>query len=148
MILQSWRVIPSGRPERAARLPVTQPEGDTDHCPSLRVPLAYDRPKRCAVLARVAGTPTLVVGWPPRLDGLESDKKKWTVAAANGHAHGYTVSLGRDHNPCALWPASSVAYFSPALVLPVRRARAATPAGASLPTSTPLLFALRCLHFK
>jgi hypothetical protein len=44
----------------------------------LRVPLAYDRPKRCAVLARVAGTPTLVVGWPPRLDGLESDKKKGT----------------------------------------------------------------------
>ena len=46
------------------------------------VAVAYDRQKRCAVLARVAGTPTLVVGWPPRLDGLESDKKKTGLAVS------------------------------------------------------------------
>jgi hypothetical protein len=69
----------------------------TDHCPSLRVlvPLAYDRPKRCAVLARlgVAGTPTLVVGssWPPRLDGLESDKKR------GRGGHGFQGSSKHNH---------------------------------------------------
>jgi hypothetical protein len=43
------------------------------------------------VLARVAGTPTLVVGWPPRLDGLESDKKKQC-----GVQHGVKLSLGGE----------------------------------------------------
>jgi hypothetical protein len=60
---------------RGLMLSVTQ--GDTDHCPSLPVPLVYDRPKRCAVLARVAGTPTLVVGWPPRLESGDSTSVKF-----------------------------------------------------------------------
>jgi hypothetical protein len=74
--MQAWRVNPSGRPERTARLPVTQ--GDTDHCQVCeyhwRTIVQSDAP--CGVLARVAGTPTLVVGWLPRLDGLESDKNE------------------------------------------------------------------------
>jgi hypothetical protein len=65
------KVIPS----EGGRSPASH--GDTDHCKSWRVPLVYDRPMRCAVLARVAGTLMLVVGWPPRLDGLMSDKRNY-----------------------------------------------------------------------
>jgi hypothetical protein len=105
------RTTRKGRLLASESVAVTQPEGDTNdscqspvpvalrlrcHCPSLRVPLAYDRPKRCgAELARVAETPTLVVGRPPRLDGLESDEKNPSLGGLS--VGGRRASLAAAH---------------------------------------------------
>jgi hypothetical protein len=71
-----WQVEKEGAAARLRTQQLAEPTnssfgGRAYHCSGLRETLAYDRPKLYAVLARVAGTPTLVVGWPPRLDGLK-----------------------------------------------------------------------------
>jgi hypothetical protein len=125
------RVIPCGRPERATRLPVTQ--GDTDHCLSLRVPLAYDRPSHramrhaCTSSGDSDSDASHTVGWPPgpRLDGLKSDKK-----CSGCHCHCHCTGSGRTGRDSELEQVQAASVMGlpdpgrseslPVAVLPVR----------------------------